>query len=293
MANKKIRIGFQSIGENQPVFFISEIGINHNGDIQIAKKLIDAAFATGWDCVKFQKRTPELCVPDAMKNVERETPWGKITYLEYKKRVEFGWDEYAYIDRYCGEKPIQWTASVWDKPSVDFMAERKPPFIKIPSAKLTESELLIYACKTGIPIFLSTGMSVYEEIDSAVEILEKYTNGDYVLLHTNSTYPTPVNETNIRCIERLKKRYNCIVGYSGHEYDLEPTLLAQYMGAKVVERHITLDHEMWGSDQKASLEVHAMDMLKKRSKDIDKMMGDGGKTLSDGELKKRKELRGY
>jgi len=289
---KQIKINEHIIGENEPVFLIAEIGINHNGDLQVAKRLMDAAFACGWQCVKFQKRTPEICVPENQKNVLKDTPWGKITYLEYKYKVEFEQKEYSYIDKYCKEKPILWTASVWDIPSLEFILQYDVPFIKIPSAKLTESELLSEAAKSGKTIILSTGMSTIEEIDEAVNLLEKHSKGNYVLMHTNSTYPTPPKDINLSTIKFLRDRYNCLVGYSGHEFDLEPSVIAVALGAKIIERHITLDHNMWGSDHFASLEVHAMDLLRKRISEVDMVLGDGIKKLTPKEMEVRKKLRG-
>jgi len=292
MAQKQIHLNNITIGDQSPLFLIAEIGINHNGDMQITKKLMDAAFATNWHCVKFQKRTPDICVPDHQKNVMRDTPWGQMTYLDYRYKVEFNDENYAYIDRYCKEKPLFWTASVWDIPSIEFLMRFDIPFIKIPSAKLTETGLVIEACKTGKPIFLSTGMSTIEEIDKAVEILETHTNGRYVLFYTNSSYPTPVEDLNLMMIQTLKNRYQCLIGYSGHEYDLEPSVIAASLGICVLERHVTINHTMWGSDQFASLEVHAMDLLQKRIKDIPILMGDGIKKLTPKELEVRKKLRG-
>lgn len=273
-----------------PVFLIAEIGINHNGDMQIAKRLMDAAFACGWNCVKFQKRTPDLCVPDSQKNIIRDTPWGSMTYLEYKNRIEFNEADYDYIDTYCKEKPLLWTASVWDIPSLNFILKYNVPFIKIPSAKLTDFELLSKASLSDKKIILSTGMSTISEIDDAVSILEKYSK-DFVLMHTNSTYPTPSADTNLSVIPFLKDRYKCPVGYSGHEYDLEPSVIAVALGASVIERHITLDHDMWGTDQSASLEVHAIDMLCKRIKKIGVVLGDGIKRITEGEMEIRDKLR--
>lgn len=287
-----ISIKGRLIGENQPVYMVAEIGLNHNGDLQIAKKLIDASFASNWDCVKFQKRTPELCVPEHQRNVMRDTPWGRMTYMEYRYRVEFGKEQYDYIDFYCREKPIAWTASIWDLKSLEFLLQYDIPFIKVPSAKLTKHEFLIESAKTGKPIILSTGMSTIEETDAAVEVLEKHSKGNYILMHTNSSYPAPTEELNLRVIRSLKDRYKCIIGYSGHEYDLEPTVLAVSLGASIVERHVTLDHNMWGSDHFASLEVHAMDMLRKRIKNIDIILGDGIKKVSEKELEIRNKLRG-
>lgn len=290
---KAMSINGRLIGDGQPVYMIAEIGLNHNGDIQIAKKLIDASFASNWDCVKFQKRTPELCVPEHQRNVMRETPWGRMSYMEYRYRVEFGKDQYDYIDAYCCEKPIAWTASFWDLKSLEFLLRYDIPFIKVPSAKLTEHEFLVESAKSGKLVILSTGMSTIEETDAAVEVLEKHGKGNFILMHTNSSYPSPPEDLNLRVIGFLKERYKCIVGYSGHEFDLEPTVLAASLGANVVERHVTLDHTMWGSDQFASLEVHAMDMLKKRIKNIHIMLGDGNKKVSEKEIEVRKKLRGY
>ncbi len=293
MANQHIKINDCVIGKGNPVFMIAEIGINHNGSLDVAKKLIDAAFACNWHCVKFQKRSPELCVPEDQKNILKDTPWGKITYLEYKCKIEFNHNEYSYINKYCKEKPIFWTASVWDIPSLEFVISYDVPFIKIPSAKLTEHELLKVASQSGKPVILSTGMSTVEEVDKAVEILEKHSKGDYVLMHTNSAYPAPIEELNLSVINYLRDRYKCIVGYSGHEYSLEPSVIAVSMGAKIIERHITLNHNMWGSDHAASLEVHAMDMLHKRIKEIKSIIGDGVKKVTEAELASRKKLRGY
>ncbi len=289
---KTIQIDGQLVGENQPTYMIAEIGLNHNGDIQIAKKLMDAVFATNWNCAKFQKRTPSICVPESQKNVMRDTPWGRITYLEYRYKVEFEKEHYDYIDRYCKEKPIAWTASVWDLKSLEFIMGYDVPFIKIPSAKLTEHECLVEASKSGKPVILSTGMSTVPEIDAAVDLLEKHSRGGYVLMHTNSVYPAPPEELNLQVINFLKERYDCIVGYSGHEEDLEPSVIAVSLGASLIERHVTLDHNMWGSDHFASLEVHGMNLLLKRIKNIKVILGDGVKKLTEKETAVRKKLRG-
>ncbi|VVB99035.1 NeuB family protein [uncultured archaeon] len=273
-------------------YIIAEIGINHNGDLQIAKKLVDGAFATGWNCVKFQKRTPDLCVPECQKNVEKETPWGKMTYLEYKHRMEFGRKEYDYLDKYCREKPIDWAASVWDLESLEFMSKYELPFIKIPSAMLTNNELVTAACKTGRPILLSTGMSTLKEIDSAAALLKKHAS-QYALLVCNSSYPAKLDELNLRSIPVFKKRYNCAIGYSGHEYGLDPTTVAVALGAQIVERHITLDHTMWGTDQSSSVEIQGMDKLYKQIRSVPKILGNGVKTVYESEIKVRKKLRGY
>jgi len=273
-------------------YLIAEIGINHNGDLQIAKKLIDAVFACEWDCVKFQKREPEVCVPKDRWDVIKDTPWGRMKYIDYKRRLEFGKKEYDYIDKYCKEKPIDWTASVWDAPSLKFIANYDVPFIKIPSAKLTDKELLIEACKTGKPLIVSTGMSTIEEIDEAVNILEKYNPLQYVLMHCHSAYPAPQHELNLKCIQTLRERYKCPVGYSGHEFNLQPTIYAAVLGVRVIERHVTLSHKMWGTDQASSLEVMGMDILRKRTRDIGKTLGNGVKKVTETEKLVRKKLRG-
>ena len=271
-------------------YFIGEIGINHNGDIQIAKKLIDAVFACSWNCVKFQKRNPDICVPEQQKKLIRDTPWGKMTYLDYKNKMEFGKQEYDYIDKYCKDKPLDWTASVWDIDSLNFILNYDVPFIKIPSAMLTNLELLKKAAKTDITLIVSTGMSTFDEVDTAVNLITKY-GSKPVLMHTNSSYPTPHSELNLNLISVLKKRYNCVVGYSGHEFDLEPTVIAVALGAKIIERHITLSHDLWGTDQKSSLEVHAMDMLKKRANDVWGMLGSSTKEVTPSEIPIREKLR--
>ncbi|MBI2100038.1 MAG: N-acetylneuraminate synthase family protein [Candidatus Vogelbacteria bacterium] len=276
-------------------YLIAEIGINHNGDLQIAKKLISAAFACSWDCVKFQKRNPDKAVPEHQKNVPRETPWGKMTYLKYKHRIEFDKKHYDEIQKYCRMKPIDWAVSVWDLDSLDFMVKSYRddlPFLKIPSALLTNDELLVKTAKTGIPVIVSTGMSTLKEIDHAVELLKKYAS-QFVVMHCNSSYPANLLELNLRMIPMLKKRYNCIVGYSGHEFGLDSTTVAVALGAQVVERHITLDHTMWGTDQSASVEPQGMDKLYKQIRTVAGMLGDGKKRVYDSELAVRKKLRGY
>lgn len=275
----------------EKLYLIGEIGINHNGDVEIAKKLIDAVNACKWDCAKFQKRTPDICVPDHQKNVMRETPWGRIKYIDYKKKIEFEKKEYDQIDRYCSQKPIDWSASVWDHESLNFLLEYDIPFIKIPSAMMTNTDLLVESAKSGKPIIMSTGMSTLEEVDEAVNNLLRYSD-NFVIMHTNSSYPTPTTELNLKLIPFLKDRYQCEVGYSGHEYDLEPTVLAVAMGAKVVERHITLSQEMWGTDQKSSLTVHAMNILRNRIENVEKMLGKGKKIVTESEKSVRKKLRG-
>ena len=272
-------------------YLIGEIGINHNGDMSIAKKLIDAVSACEWNCAKFQKRNPDICVPEAQKKLMRSTPWGMMTYLDYKKKIEFEKNEYDEIDSFCKLKPIDWTASVWDLDSLEFLMNYDVPFIKIPSAMLTNNDLLLECATSGKPLIISTGMSTEKEVDEAVELVVKRTD-NVVIMHTNSSYPTPIDELNLNLIPYLQKRYGLITGYSGHEFDLEPTVIAVTLGAKVIERHITLSHDLWGTDQKASLEVHAMSMLQKRVKDVEKILGTDKKEITKSEISVREKLKG-
>lgn len=291
MANTIIKTSDICLGEEYPTYLIAEIGINHNGDMQIVKRLIDSAFACGWNCVKFQKRTPELAVPEHQKNVMRDTPWGRMTYLEYKKKIELTEQQFDYIDAYCKEKPISWSCSPWDIPSLEFLAKYDLPWIKIASASLTDLELIKEAAGTLKPVLVSTGMSTVEEIDAAVNTLEKYGKGDYALLHTNSAYPAKDTELNLLRMQTLRERYHCIVGYSGHEYDINPTVIAAALGAKIIERHITVDHNMWGTDQKSSLEVRGMDYLARRVRAIDVYLGNNQIKVTESELPVRDKLR--
>jgi len=271
-------------------YFIGEIGINHNGDMDITKKLIDAGNACQWDCVKFQKRNPDICVPEKQKGILRDTPWGRMTYLSYKHKVEFGKTEYDMIDKYSKQKPIDWTASVWDLDSLEFIQQYDVPFLKIPSALITDDELVSETAKTKIPVIISTGMSTLEEVDNAVNLIMKE-GLNPVVMHCNSSYPTPKEELNLRVIETLKDRYDTTIGYSGHEEDLEPTVIAVSLGAKVIERHITLSHDMWGTDQKSSLEVIGMDMLRKRCIEVETILGNKNKKVTKSEFDVRKKLR--
>ena len=221
----------------------------------------------------------------------RDTPWGKMNYIDYKHKIEFGKKEYDYINKYCKEKPLDWSVSVWDMDSLEFSMQYNLSFLKIPSAMLTNHELLAASAKSGIPILISTGMSTLKEIDESVNLLEKHSKS-YAVMHCNSSYPAKLDELNLKVIMNFKERYNCVVGYSGHEYDLEPTVLAVSLGAMIIERHITLSHNMWGTDQKASLEIHAMDMLRKRMLDIDVILGSREKTVTASEIPIRERLRG-
>ena len=267
----------------------AEIGINHNGDINIAKKLIDIASVAGCDFVKFQKRTPELCVPKEQKSVERETPWGKMSYLDYKRKTEFGRAEYDIIDIYCAEKKISWFASVWDEESVDFM-KKYGCITKIPSALITNKPLLKSARNAFDYLMISTGMSTEEEIDEAVSI-----GNPNLIFHTNSTYPSPVEELNLNYIKWLSEKHqDREIGYSGHEFGLTPTFIAVAMGATWIERHITLDRNLWGSDQMASVEPVGLFKMTKGIRDIEKSIGStkGPRKVMGGELEKRRSLRG-
>jgi len=272
-------------------YLIGEIGINHNGDIQIAKKLIDAVFATSWDCAKLQKRNPEVAVPDHQKNIMRETPWGQMRYIDYKHKIEFGEKDYEYLDRYCSEKPISWSASVWDIDSLKFLLNYDVPFLKIPSAHMTNDSLLIESAKSGVPLIVSTGMSELTEVDHMVNLLEKYTKS-YAILHTNSSYPAKDEDLNLSIIPYYIERYHCPVGYSGHEYGLTPTVLAVSLGACIIERHITINRRMWGTDQSSSVEIEGMDSLYKRINEVSKIIGEPKKIVTKSEIPIREKLRG-
>lgn len=271
-------------------YIIAEIGINHNGDMNIAKKLIDIAAVAGCDAVKFQKRNPDVCVPEHQKNVMRDTPWGQMTYLEYKHMVEFGKEQYDEIDAYCKEKEIAWSASPWDLDSLDFLNGYDIPFIKIPSAMLTNDELLKESVKTGKKIILSVGMSTEEEINHAVGILKGAK--EFALLHCNSTYPAPIEELNLSAIKTLKQKYKCEVGYSGHEFRLGTTVSSVYLGASIIERHITLDRTMWGTDHMSSVEPQGLIKLVKGIRELEQAYGDGVIRITDSQVPVRNKLRG-
>lgn len=283
-----VDIAGRLVGDTYPVYIIAEIGINHNGDLDIAKKLIDAAVSAGCDAVKFQKRTPELCVPFEQRQVKRETPWGMISYMDYRVRVEFGYEEYSEIDRYCRKNGIQWTASCWDQPSVDFIEQFNPPFYKIASAALTDRDLLLHHRQYGRPLILSTGMSNQEEIDNAIGVLGRE---NLIILHCNSSYPCKPEELNLKAIHTLRNRYRLPVGYSGHEIGLQTTVAAVAMGSCVIERHITLDRAMWGSDQAASVEPHGFQRLVRDIRVVESAMGDGAIRVYESEYPARNKLR--
>lgn len=283
------QIGKSTVGEGQPVYVIAEIGINHNGSLEIAKRMIDGAVLAGCDAVKFQKRTPEACVPRDQWHLERDTPWGRMTYIDYRHKIEFGAREYTAIDQYCRERNIAWFASCWDEASVDFMEEFDPPCYKAASASLTDHALLRAMKATGRPLIISTGMSTLDEIVGAVDAIGK---DKLLIAHSTSSYPCPVDAINLKMIATLKRRYdNTPIGYSGHEVGLSPTWAAVAMGATFVERHLTLDRAMWGTDQAASVEVTGFVRLVANIRDIERSLGDGVKVVHESELASRRKLR--
>ncbi|MEK7640481.1 MAG: N-acetylneuraminate synthase family protein [Patescibacteria group bacterium] len=286
--NKAVKIAHKEVGPGKPVFVIAEIGINHNGELETAKKLIRTAVEAGCDAVKFQKRTPEVCVPKDQWDKMRETPWGYISYIDYKKKMEFGPAEYKEIDQLCKELGILWFASCWDEESVAFMEKFNPPCHKVASASLTDRGLLEALKKTGKPIILSTGMSSVAQIDQAVEVLGK---DNLVLMHTVSTYPAEHHHLNLSAVQTLANRYQVPVGYSGHEKGVVPSVVATALGACAVERHITLDRTMWGTDQAASLEPKGLKMLVKEIRILEQAIGDGVKRVLAEEIPIAEKLR--
>lgn len=285
---REIKIGDRLLGDGHPTYIVGEIGINHNGDLNIAKQLIDVAKWAGLDAVKFQKRTPELCVPEDQKTKMRETPWGYISYLEYRYKVEFGKDEYQEIDDYCKEKGMTWFASPWDEESVDFLEDFSPVCYKVASASLTDKVLLERLKETGRPVILSTGMSTVEEIKEAVNFLG---TDNLMITHTTSAYPCDPEELNLRMIQTLQEMFPVPVGYSGHEVGLVPSAVAVALGASLVERHITLDRALWGSDQAASVEPGGLSRLVKYIRATEVSLGDGQKHIYDSELSSLTKLR--
>lgn len=284
-----VRIGQHEVGAGHPVYVIAEIGLNHNGSVEMAKQLIDVAAESGAQAVKFQKRTPEISTPEHMKDVPRETPWGTMTYLEYRYRVEFSREQYIEIGDHATLRGLDWFASPWDVPSVAFLEDLNVPTHKVASASVTDLELLQALRATGKPIILSTGMSTLEEIDRAVEVLG--TEG-LVMLHATSTYPMPAQEANLRTILTLQDRYPGVpIGYSGHERGLQISLAAVSLGAVAVERHITLDRTLWGSDHAASLEPQGLEHLVRDIRIIGEALGDGVKRVFPGEIAPKQKLR--
>ena len=285
---REIKLGDRLVGDGHATYIVAEIGINHNGDLETAKRMIDASMLAGVDAVKFQKRTPELCVPPDQQGKMRETPWGYVSYLEYRHKVEFGEEAYRAIDAYCRERRLTWFVSVWDEPSVDFMQPFDPVCYKIPSASLTDHGLLRRARDTGRPVVLSTGMSTMEQIESAVQVLG---TENLIINHATSTYPCEPRELNLRTISTLRERFPCPIGYSGHEVGLIPTVAAVTLGACMVERHITLDRAMWGSDQAASIEPGGFQRLVKYLRVTELALGDGVKRVYDSEQASLRKLR--
>ncbi len=283
-----VSFGNKTVGAGHPTYIIGEIGLNHNGDVEIAKKLIDVASVFGMDAVKFQKRTPEICVPKEQQSVMRDTPWGRMTYLEYRHRVEFGETEFDIIDAHCKDKGMHWFASCWDEPSVEFMEKYEPPCYKVASASLTDDGLLQKKIATGRPIILSTGMSTLDEIEHAVNLFPR---DRLVITHATSTYPCDPAEINLRMMATLREKFDVPVGYSGHEVGLQISLAAAALGAAVVERHITLDRTMWGSDQAASIEPGGISRLVRDIRVIEKALGDGKKRVYESELPIKAKLR--
>ncbi len=279
----------KKIGHDAPAYIIAEIGINHNGSLDIAKKLIDEAVEAGCSAVKFQKRTPELCVPRDQWNIERDTPWGRMTYMEYRHKVEFSFVEFVEINRHCRERGIDWFASCWDELSVDFIEQFDPPLYKAASASLTDHALLEKMKSTGKPLIISSGMSTLNEI---LETVEAIGTDNLLIAHSTSSYPCPLEELNLRMLHTLKEFFsNTPIGYSGHETGLATTVAAVAMGACFVERHFTLDRAMWGSDQAASVEPTGMTRLVKDIRAIEVALGDGVKRVYASEMSSRKKLR--
>jgi N-acetylneuraminate synthase len=282
-------LGDRVVGPGHPVYITGEIGINHNGELANAFALIDQAAAAGCDAVKFQKRTPEVCTPRDQWDIERDTPWGRMTYIDYRHRVEFGEDDYRQIDAHARERRIAWFASPWDVAAVDFLEQFDVPAHKVASASLTDDELLRRLRATGRTVILSTGMSTPKQIRHAVEVLG---SENIVLCHATSTYPAKPTELNLRMIHTLQSEFpNVPIGYSGHETGLQTTLAAVALGAVFVERHITLDRAMWGSDQAASVEPPGLQRLVRDVRIISESLGDGVKKIYEGERAAMRKLR--
>ena len=284
-----VKVGKNLVGHDEKAYLIGEIGINHNGSIELAKELILIAKNSGFDSVKFQKRTPEICVPEEQKKIIRETPWGNMTYLEYKKKIEFNLEDYQQIDEYCKEIGIDWFASVWDTESLDFIENFDPICYKIASASLTDNQLLQKIKSKNRPIILSTGMSTIKEIEKAIDTLS---GSKLLIAHSTSAYPCAYEELNLKMIPVLRKRYPEIpVGYSGHEKGVSSSVAAVALGACHIERHITLNRTMWGTDHASSLEKRGMELLCRDIRNVEKALGDGVKKVYDSELPIIKKLR--
>jgi len=283
-----IKIGKTEIGLGLPIYIVGEIGINHNGDIDVVKKLVDVAAETGLNAVKFQKRTPELCVPRDQWDIERDTPWGVMKYIDYRYKVEFDESEYSEISDYCDSKGIDWFASPWDEEAADFLDKFDTPCYKIASASVTDMILLEKVHSTGRPVIMSSGMSTMDEIRAGVDALGR---DNLLICHSTSAYPCEPSELNLRMIDTLSKEFDVPIGYSGHETGLSTTLAATVLGACLVERHITLDRAMWGSDQSASIEPQGVAKLVRDIRVVESALGDGVKKVYDSELGVMQKLR--
>jgi N-acetylneuraminate synthase len=283
----EVRLGDRPVGDGHPTFVLAEIGINHNGDVNVAKKLIDVAVFAGCEAVKFQKRTVDVVYTPAELAKPRESPFGE-TNGDLKRGLELGQPQCEEIDAYCRSKGIAWTASCWDEASVDFIDQFDPPFYKIASASLTDDALLRHTRAKGKPIVLSTGMSTLEQLDHAVDVLGK---DDLVLLHTCSTYPAQYPELNLRVIATLRERYGIPIGYSGHETGIASSVAAAVLGACIVERHVTLDRSLWGSDHAASLEPNGIIRVIRDIRLVELALGDGAKTVLPSEIPIMQKLR--
>ncbi|CAN5427894.1 N-acetylneuraminate synthase family protein [soil metagenome] len=289
MRERVVDLQGRRVGDGERTFVIAEIGINHNGSLEHAKRMIDGAVLAGCDAVKFQKRTPEVCVPRDQWLIERDTPWGRMTYIDYRHKVEFTRQQYEQIDRHCKERGIQWSVSCWDEYAVEFMEHFDVPFYKAASASLTDIPLIQAMQKTGRPLIISTGMSTMGEIEHAVASLDP---ASLLIAHATSSYPCPPRELNLRMIETLRRLYPSIpIGYSGHETGLATTWTAVALGASFVERHITLDRAMWGTDQAASVEIGGLMRLVSNIRDVELALGDGVKRVYDSEIGPRAKLR--
>jgi N-acetylneuraminate synthase len=272
------------------ILIIGEIGINHNGKLSVAKKLMDMAKECGCDLVKFQKRSPEISTPENKKDKIRNTPWGEMTYLNYKKKIEFNKKEYDSIASYAKKIKLGWFASAWDIPSLLFLKKYNLKYNKVASALITHKQFLTEVAKQKKTTFISTGMCKLRDIENAVKIFRK-NKCNFILMHSVSSYPCEEKHLNLNCIKMLKNKFKCEIGYSGHESTLSPTIGAAYLGANYIERHITLDRAMWGTDQAASLARHGLKELVSILKKIPIIIGDGKKRILKEEIQKSRDLR--
>ena len=287
MAGNTVKIGNTLVGNDQPCYVVAEIGINHNGSLETAKEIIKVSAEAGCNAVKFQKRTVDVVYTPEELARPRENPFG-ATNGDLKRGLEFGLAEYREIDRYCKNLKIDWFVSCWDEASVDFMEQFNPPCYKIASASLTDDDLLRHHRKYGRPIILSTGMSTMAEIEHAVEVLGQ---DDLIVLHSTSTYPAQLNELNLKMISTLMDKYDLPIGYSGHEPGLSTTFATAVMGASMIEKHITLDRSLWGSDQAASVEPHGIKKLVEYIAQWEGASGNGIKKVYESEIPIREKLR--